>query len=76
MDECKTTFVHEMKITRIFESPRVTKPYSEEQWEEIETLGHRIEAIELGTVPRFAKDDSVRVVIPPDHSWVFPNTAA
>jgi iron(III) transport system ATP-binding protein len=42
----------------------------------VETLGHRIEAVELGTVPRFAKDESIRVVIPPDHSWVFPNTSA
>src|SRR5947207_84876 len=38
----------------------------------IETLGHRLEAIELGTVPRFTADDSIRIVIPPDHSWVFP----
>jgi len=38
----------------------------------IETLGHRVEAIELGTVPRFAAQDQIRVVIPPDHSWVFP----
>jgi iron(III) transport system ATP-binding protein len=38
----------------------------------IETLGHRLEAIELGTVPRFVAQDVIRVVIPPDHSWVFP----
>ncbi len=38
----------------------------------IETLGHRLEAIELGTVPRFNAQDSIRAVIPPDHSWVFP----
>jgi iron(III) transport system ATP-binding protein len=38
----------------------------------IETLGHRLEAIELGTVPRFSAEDSIRIVIPPDHSWVFP----
>src|SRR2546423_22011 len=38
----------------------------------IEMLGHRLEAIELGTVPRFSAQDSIRVVIPPDHSWVFP----
>jgi iron(III) transport system ATP-binding protein len=38
----------------------------------IETLGHRLEAIELGTVPRFSAEDSIRVVIPADHSWVFP----
>jgi iron(III) transport system ATP-binding protein len=42
----------------------------------VETLGHRIEAIELGTVPRFSKDEPIRVAIPPDHSWVFPNTGA
>jgi iron(III) transport system ATP-binding protein len=42
----------------------------------IATLGHRIEAIELGTVPRFSKDEPIRVVIPPDHSWVFPDTGA
>src|SRR3954447_19974856 len=42
----------------------------------VETLGHRIEAVELGTVPRFSKDEPIRVVIPPDHSWVFPNTEA
>jgi hypothetical protein len=38
----------------------------------LESLGHRIEAIELGTVPRFSAQDSIRIVIPPDHSWVFP----
>jgi iron(III) transport system ATP-binding protein len=42
----------------------------------VETLGHRLEAIELGTVPRFAAQDQIRVVIPPDHSWVFPPSAA
>jgi iron(III) transport system ATP-binding protein len=42
----------------------------------VETLGHRIEAIELGTVPRFSKNEPIRVVIPQDHSWVFPNTGA
>ena len=37
----------------------------------IETLGHRLEAIELGTVPRFTAQDSIRVVIPPDHPGCF-----
>ena len=41
----------------------------------IETLGHRLEAVELGTVPRFNPQDQVRVVIPPDQSWAFPHTA-
>jgi iron(III) transport system ATP-binding protein len=42
----------------------------------IETLGHRLEAVELGTVPRFNANDEVRVVIPPDQSWVFPQSEA
>jgi hypothetical protein len=42
----------------------------------IETLGHRLEAVELGTVPRFSAQDAIRVVIPPDHSWVFPQTGS
>jgi len=42
----------------------------------IETLGHKLEVIELGTVPRFNATDSIRVVIPPDQSWVFPAAAA
>ena len=43
VDECKCDFSHDMKVTRIFESPRVTKPYTEEQWREIESLGHQLD---------------------------------
>lgn len=43
VDPCKSTLHHEMRITRIYESPRVTKPYTEEQWSRIETLGHAID---------------------------------
>ena len=43
VDECKTVFTHSMKVTRIYESPRVTKPYTEEQWQEIEELGTHVE---------------------------------
>ena len=42
--KCEATFEHEMRVSRIHESPRVTKPYSEEQWAEIEALGHRLDA--------------------------------
>jgi iron(III) transport system ATP-binding protein len=42
----------------------------------LETLGHRVQAIELGTVPRFLAADTIRVVIPPELSWVFPADAA
>lgn len=44
LEECEVSFSHEMKVTRIWEAPRVTKPYSEEQWQEIEALGHHIDA--------------------------------
>jgi uncharacterized protein (DUF2126 family)/transglutaminase-like putative cysteine protease len=43
VDECKSELHHEMRISRIYESPRVTKPYTEEQWSEIESLGHAID---------------------------------
>ena len=43
VDECEATLHHEMRVARIFESPRVTRPYSEEQWQSINTLGHRID---------------------------------
>ncbi len=51
VDECEAKFSHEMRVTRIHESPRVTSPYTEEQWEEIEALGHRVDAeLEQGDV--------------------------
>jgi uncharacterized protein (DUF2126 family)/transglutaminase-like putative cysteine protease len=42
-DKCESEFSHEMRVTRIYESPRVTKPYNDDQWREIESLGHRID---------------------------------
>jgi len=44
IDECKSDFSHEMTVTRILESPRVTLPYTDAQWGKIETLGHAIDA--------------------------------
>ena len=43
IDECETEFSHHMQVSRIWEAPRVTKPYTEDQWSAIETLGHRID---------------------------------
>ncbi|NTV10961.1 MAG: transglutaminase family protein, partial [Zoogloea sp.] len=43
VDECECEFEHKMQITRIKEAPRVTKPYTDEQWKAIETLGHAID---------------------------------
>ncbi len=44
MDEAEVEFSHEMAITRIYESPRVTKPYTEEQWAEVLQLGEQVDA--------------------------------
>lgn len=32
-----------MQVTRIYESPRVTRPYSDEQWQEILALGKQVD---------------------------------
>ncbi|WP_458069687.1 transglutaminase family protein [Rhodanobacter sp. BL-MT-08] len=43
VDESEVEFEHVMRIERVWEAPRVTKPYTEEQWQTIEALGHRID---------------------------------
>jgi uncharacterized protein (DUF2126 family)/transglutaminase-like putative cysteine protease len=43
-DKAEVTFHHEMKITRIHEDPRVTKPYSDEDWLCVDALGHQVDA--------------------------------
>ena len=40
--ECE--FSHTMRVDRVLETPRVTKPYSDDQWADIEALGHHIDA--------------------------------
>jgi uncharacterized protein (DUF2126 family) len=43
VDESEVEFEHVMKVTRVFESPRVTKPYTEAQWADVLALGHRVD---------------------------------
>ena len=43
LDECEVEFEHTMRVERIWEAPRVTKPYTDSQWVAIEQLGHRID---------------------------------
>ena len=48
---CTVQFEHEMHITRLHEDPRVTRPYTDEQWQSILALGDRIdEELEAGDV--------------------------
>ncbi len=44
LDPCEVEFRHEMSVQRIYESPRVTKPYTDRQWRDIEALGHAVDA--------------------------------
>jgi len=65
VDECETEFAFEMTVKRVYESPRVTKPYTEEQWADIEKLGHAIDAdlkkgdvrLTMGGEPTFVSVD-------------------
>ncbi|MCU7374612.1 transglutaminase family protein [Paucibacter sp. O1-1] len=65
VDKCEVEFGHEMSVTRIWESPRVTKPYTEEQWTEVLQLGEQVDAellagdvrLTMGGEPTFVSVD-------------------
>ena len=67
VDECEVEFGHEMSVTRIYEAPRVTKPYTPHQWANIEALGHRIDEelisgdvrLTMGGEPTFVSIDDM-----------------
>ncbi len=62
IEECETKFKHTMGVRRIVESPRVTKPYSEEQWRAIDAFGRQVE--------RQLETDDVRVTIGGEPTFV------
>lgn len=43
LDKVETEFGFEMNVTRVVDRPRVTKPYSEEQWQDILKLGDKVD---------------------------------
>lgn len=63
----ETKFEFEMSIRRVHETPRVTKPYTEEQWTEIESLGHEVDRqlkagdvrLTMGGEPTFVSIDDM-----------------
>jgi uncharacterized protein (DUF2126 family)/transglutaminase-like putative cysteine protease len=65
VDDAEVEFGFEMSVSRISETPRVTKPYTEEQWQQIATLGHAIDAdlvkndvrLTMGGEPTFVSVD-------------------
>lgn len=66
-DKCETEFEFENKVTRIFESPRVTKPYKQEQWDAIYNLGFKVDEdlvkndvrLTMGGEPTFVSIDDM-----------------
>jgi uncharacterized protein (DUF2126 family)/transglutaminase-like putative cysteine protease len=51
VDDCKVEFSHRMQVTRIHESPRVTQPYTEDQWQQVLALGEQVDgALAAGDV--------------------------
>ena len=67
VDPCEVDFKFEMSILRIHEDPRVTKPYTDEQWRQIESLGHEIDRrlqannvrLTMGGEPTFVSIDDM-----------------
>ena len=43
LERCEVQFSHQMSVTRIHESARVTKPYSAHQWSAIDALGQQVD---------------------------------
>ena len=76
IDPCNVEFTHSNEVIRIHEDPRVTKPYSDQQWAELMALGnnvdHKLEAgdvrLTMGGEPTFVSVDDME-----SEQW---NTAA
>jgi uncharacterized protein (DUF2126 family)/transglutaminase-like putative cysteine protease len=43
VDKSEVEFSHHMQVSRVWEAPRVTKPYSREQWSAMDALGQDID---------------------------------
>jgi uncharacterized protein (DUF2126 family) len=67
VDECEQEFAHEMTVRRISESPRVTRPYTEEQWQAINACGQDVDRelssgdvrLTMGGEPTFVSIDDM-----------------
>jgi len=66
-EEAEVEFSFDMSISRFHEDPRVTKPYSDEQWESIQALGHSVDEhlkranlkLTMGGEPTFVSVDDM-----------------
>lgn len=65
--DCECEFGFEMTVTRVHEDPRVTKPYTKEQWAAIDKLGHEVDdrlkkadvRLTMGGEPTFVSIDDM-----------------
>ncbi len=65
VESAEVLFDFDMSVTRVKEPPRVTKPYSEEQWADIERLGDAVDQVlknhdvrlTMGGEPTFVSND-------------------
>jgi uncharacterized protein (DUF2126 family) len=66
-EKCEVVFVHDNKVSRVLEDPRVTKPYTEAQWTEIRALGRAVDReiqafdvrLTMGGEPTFVSIDDM-----------------
>ena len=66
-DECEVSFSYENVVERVLEDPRVTKPYTETQWEQVLKLGDKIDQqlddlgvrLTMGGEPTFVSIDDM-----------------
>ncbi len=66
-DFCETTFDFSNTVERIYEDPRVTKPYGENAWQAIDQLGKKVDAqlekekvnLTMGGEPTFVSIDDM-----------------
>ncbi|MEO0529409.1 MAG: transglutaminase family protein, partial [Planctomycetota bacterium] len=61
-EPCEVEFDFDMSVERIHEDPRVTKPYTEEEWQRIEALGHEVD--------RHLLDNDVRLTMGGEPTFV------
>ena len=66
-DEAEVEFYFHNRVNRIYETPRVTKPYTEQQWQMINALGQKVDAdlvehdvrLTMGGEPTFVSVDDM-----------------
>lgn len=67
LEKAEVAFAHDMKVTRVRETPRTTKPYTEDQWRTLLQVGEAIERdigrhdvrLTMGGEPTFVSVDDM-----------------